>query len=98
MALRTWLPLALPTCPRGFCDLLQAGHHSREVGSWVTASSAWLCRQAPALPQCSGSALSGPLAPPPAQDRPAPYHQGGGSSQSPLVQFEIEVCPILETR
>lgn len=62
------------------------------------------CQLSLALSPGSGAAtmpglrLKWPLAPPPAQDRPAPYHQGGGSSRSPRVQFETEVCPILETR
>lgn len=102
MALRTWLLPALPTCPRGVWNLLVTGHHSREGGSWVSASPAWLCCLAPALPERPGSALSGPWPRPPpfSQDRPAPSHQGGGSSPSLLVHFVTEAinCPILENR
>lgn len=42
--LSTWLPLAVPTCPRGVWNPLLTGHHRREGGSWVSASPAWLCR------------------------------------------------------
>lgn len=62
------------------------------------------CQLSLALPPGSGAAttlglrLKWPLAPPSAQDRPTPSHQGGGSSWSPLVQFETEVYRILETR
>ena len=97
MAQHTWLPLALPTYLRGVWNLLLTGHHSREGGSWVSANPAGLCRQAPALPERRGSALSGPWPRPPpfSQDRPAPYHRGGGSSRPPLVHF---VSTTLETR